>query len=72
VNAIQRIQQVLCVVADGDFGPVSQRALQAAMADDSVLESIQGILNVPPDGLWGPVSKAALQKLLERQMLDKQ
>jgi hypothetical protein len=64
MNSIQRIQQLLGVTPDGDFGPISNQALQDAIGDADIIEPIQAILGVTQDDDWGPISNAALQALL--------
>ena len=59
---VQKIQSILNVAADGDWGPKTQSAFDGRSIAQT--EVIQAYLGVEADGLWGPKSQAALDSAI--------
>lgn len=70
MSKITDIQTTLGVKADDVWGPKSQAALQAEIAQtidtNDKIERIQGVLGVKVDGRWGQKSQAALNKAVSK------
>lgn len=63
---VKRLQRAVGVKADGDWGPVTEKALQkvrAAKGPMGVVIAIQRALDTVPDGSWARVTEASYQAM---------
>lgn len=66
---VKRLQLAVGVKADGDWGPVTEKALQKVRAAKGPAQAVIGIqraLDTVPDGSWARVTEASYQAMRTR------